>query len=69
MQAFPPLGSHPTVYSPALNEQDTGRTCRPAQPSPERMDPAVGDSRIVLSDDLPSLVTSAPGAQRDVRGM
>ena len=45
------------------------RTCRPAQPSPEQTDPAVGNSRIVLSADLPSLVTPAPGARRGVRGM
>ena len=51
------------------NGRGTGRTRRPAQPSPEQMDPAVGDSRIVLSEHLPSLVTSAPGARRAVGGM
>ena len=50
-------------------QRHTGWTCCPAHPSPEQMDPAVGDSQIVLSGDLPSLVTSAPGARRAVRGM
>ena len=64
-----PLGSHPTVHSPASNGRGTGQTCCPAQPSPEQMDMAVGNSRIVLSGVLPSLVTSAPGARRVVKGM
>ena len=51
------------------NRWGTGRTRRPAQPSLEQMDPAVGDSRIVLSEHLPSLVTSSHGARRAMGGM
>ena len=69
VQAFPPLGSHPPVFSPGEHKRDYRRMHVLAQPVPGQMDRAVQDSPIGMGGSLPSLFTPVSGARRSGRGM
>ena len=63
MQVFPPLGSHPPVFSPGIHDRDNRRTPALAQPVLEQMDRVVQDSPIGVGGTLPSLVAPVSGAR------
>ena len=57
------------IHSPESIEGAGRRLRRPTQPNMEQIDPAIKDIWIVSGRDLPSPLTSVPGAQQIVRNM
>ena len=69
MQAFPPLGSHPPVFSPGEHKRDNRMTHVLAQSIAGQTVRVVRDSPIGMGGSLPSLFTPVSGARRSGRGM
>ena len=69
MQAFPPLGSHPPVFSSGEHDRGNRKTHILAQPVAEQTDRVIRDSPIEMGGSLPSLFTPVSIAHRSGRGM
>ena len=68
-QGFPPLGSHPPVFSPRERERGNRKTHVLAQPVVGQTDRVVRDSTIEMGMRLPSLFSPVSGARRAGRKM
>ena len=69
MQAYPPLESQRTIHSPESIEGAGRRPRRTVQPNVEQIEQAIKDIRIVPERDLPSPLTTVPGARRVGKNM